>query len=293
MNAPLILITGANGQLGREFRDLEKTRSEFRFLFADKADLDVTVQSWVHKYLDQHKPDVVINCAAYTNVERAEDEPELASAGNALAAGYLAEACHAGGTLLVHISTDYVFNGRKNEPYTEQDPVEPLNNYGRSKLAGERLIDEKTERYYTLRTSWLYSTHGHNFYKTMLRLAHEKGELRVVNDQFASPTYAGALAEDVLSLLHKVMIERHPVPFGLYHYTHEGTASWFEFAGEIMKQSGLAVPVHPVSTSAYPVKAIRPAYSKLDITKWRSFTGIAVKNWKEALADCVRKSKAI
>lgn len=287
MNKPLLLVTGANGQLGNEFRELEASHGEFRFIFAGKPELDVTVQSWVQSFIAQHKPDAVINCAAYTNVERAEDEPDTAHAGNALAAGYLAMACHEHGAMLIHISTDYVFDGKKDAPYKEEDEVNPLNVYGKSKLEGERLIDEKMDRYYILRTSWLYSTFGHNFYKTMLRLAQEKGELNVVSDQFASPTYAGALAKDIMLLLEKTIIRQEHVGHGLYHYTQTGTASWYQFAQEIMHRHGLAVPVHPVNTGAFPTKAIRPAYSKLDTHKWEKNTGLPLKDWQSALGGCV------
>ncbi len=291
MDKPLLLITGANGQLGNEFRDLEESRGEFRFLFAGKQELDVTVESWVKKIILQHKPDAVINCAAYTNVEKAEDEPEMAYAGNALSAGNLAEACHEANALLVHISTDYVFDGEKRTPYNEEDEVAPLNIYGKSKLEGERLIDEKTDRYYTLRTSWLYSTHGHNFYKTMLRLGREKEFLAVVSDQIASPTYAGQLAQDTLALVNKTLIHQEHVPYGLYHYTQSGIASWFDFASEIISQSGLTTPVKPISSGSFPVKAIRPAYSKLDTSKWEKNTGMIVPGWKESLTQCILKMK--
>jgi dTDP-4-dehydrorhamnose reductase len=290
MEKPLLLITGAGGQLGQEFRMLAASHTAFQFLFVTKQELDVTVESWVQKFVTDHKPAAIVNCAAYTNVERAENEPEMANAGNAIAASNLAVACHDNGAMLVHISTDYVFDGKKDAPYREEDEVNPLNVYGKSKLEGERLIDEKMDRYYILRTSWLYSTFGHNFYKTMLRLAQEKGALNVVSDQFASPTYAGALAKDILRLLEKTIIRQEHVDYGLYHYTQTGIASWYQFAQEIIHRHGLAVPVHPVNTGAFPTKAIRPAYSKLDTHKWEKNTGLPLKDWQTALGDCVGAS---
>jgi dTDP-4-dehydrorhamnose reductase len=282
-----ILVTGANGQLGRELQRIAASHPEFSFLFFTKTDLDITVESWVKQRIHETKPDVVINAAAYTNVEKAEEEQEEAEAGNALAPGYLAEACKEAGSALVHVSTDYVFNGNQRQPYVESDEPSPLNVYGKTKLKGERRVDAEMNRYFILRTSWLYSLHGHNFYKTMLRLAKEHGKLRVVNDQIATPTYARILAQDILTLIRKKFIQEQPIPYGLYHYTHEGEASWFDFAEAIIRTNQLSVPVEAVSSSAFPTKAIRPHYSKLDITHWSNATGIATLTWREALQLCV------
>lgn len=287
MEKPKVIITGANGQLGCEFRALEQAFSDFEFVFASKLDLDVTVESWVKQFITDHKPAAVVNCAAYTNVERAEDETENAHLGNALAAGFIADACHETGSMMIHISTDYVFDGTSNKPYTESDSVNPINEYGKSKLEGERLVDEKIERHFTLRTSWVYGNFGHNFYKTMIRLAKERGSLSVVDDQFASPTYAGLLAADILRLLQKVIIKHEHIEYGLYHYTQTGIASWFNFAQEIVLQSKLNVPVNAVKTGAFPTKAIRPVYSKLDTTKWEKQIGIPLYDWRDGLAMCL------
>ncbi len=289
MSQPIILITGADGQLGQEFRSIAERNSQFNFLFVGKLELDVTVESWVMKHILEHKPDVVINCAAYTNVERAEDEPEMAMLGNRAAPGFIAEACHAAGALLIHISTDYVFDGKKKTPYKESNSVKPLNIYGHSKWQGEKMVDEKVKRHYTIRTSWLYSSFGHNFMKTMLRLAKERDELKVVNDQVASPTHAGDLASDILKLLHKVLIEQESIEFGLYHYSQKGEASWYDFATEIMAQAKMDVPVIAVDSSAFPVKAIRPKYSKLDHSKWEENTSITPLHWKDGLKNALQK----
>jgi dTDP-4-dehydrorhamnose reductase len=233
------------------------------------------------------RPDIVVNAAAYTNVERAEDDNEGAMAGNALGPAYIAEACKSIEALLVHVSTDYVFDGNSQKPYSEEDAPHPINYYGQSKLEGERGIDAIFDHYFIIRTSWLYDSHGHNFFNTMLRLAKERGELSVVNDQFATPTYAGALANDILMLLKRKYVDHVTIPCGLYHYTHDGVASWFDFAAAIMQAVGLAVPVKPVNSGLFPTKAKRPSYSKLAITKWQEITGLPVLTWQEALHQCV------
>lgn len=277
---------GSGGQLGHALRLSAAAFSDFRFTFWERADLDITVESWVQKRIEELQPDIVINAGAYTNVERAEDDREGAFAGNALAPGYLAQACKTTKALLVHISTDYVFDGELKRPYTEEDLPRPLNQYGYSKLEGERAIDAVFDHYYILRTSWLYGSYGHNFYNTMLRLGKERGALHVVNDQFASPTWVGLLAQDMLSMLKKKYIDGIVIPCGLYHYTHEGTASWCDFARAIMDVHNLDVPVHAVDSGHFPTKAKRPAYSKLDIAKWKRATGLTAFTWQEALHHC-------
>jgi len=289
MTKPIILITGANGQLGSEIQRIHAAYPSMQFVFADKLTLDITVESWVMNYLETHKPDAVINCAAYTNVERAEDEQDASSQANALAPGYLAKACKRTGALLIHISTDYVFDGTKTRAYLETDDVSPLNHYGQSKLEGERNIDNEYDRHYIIRTSWLYSSYGHNFFKTMIRLAKEKGELRVVNDQIASPTYAGDLACDLILLLKSCLIDEHPIPYGLYHYSQEGKASWCDFASAIVAQLRLNVPVYPVPSGAFPVKAIRPAFSKLNNSHWTKHTGFTARKWEAGLSSCIEE----
>ncbi|MCC6601170.1 MAG: dTDP-4-dehydrorhamnose reductase [Crocinitomicaceae bacterium] len=282
-----IIVTGANGQLGHDFRALEYIFSDFSFLFLSKLEFDISLEHRVHEFIAHEKPDAVINCAAYTNVERAEDEPENALLVNATSAGFLADACKESGSLLVHFSTDYVFDGLKNKPYNEDDPVNPVSAYGRSKLAGERLIDEKLKRHIILRTSWMYSSYGHNFYKTIVRLAKENGVLNVVGDQVSSPTYARHLAHDVLDLLTQILVEQKHFEYGIYHYSQEGTASWWDFAREIVMNKKLFVPVNKLTTPDFPAKAKRPAYSKLDNSKFIRNTGIRPLSWKEGLTACI------
>ncbi len=286
-----ILVTGSNGQLGNEFRVIAPLFPQFNFDFAGRVELDITLESRVKDYILKEKPDAVINCAAYTNVEKSEEDIEDAELGNILAPGFIAKACHEAESLMVHYSTDYVFDGQKKSPYSEEDQPAPLSQYGRTKLEGERLIDEIHKRAFIIRTSWVYSTYGHNFYKTMLRLARERGELKVVSDQFASPTYARNLAIDTLKLLDKSLVRQEHVDYGLYHYTQDGVASWADFAQEIMNQSKMDVPVYNVSTSEFPMKAIRPAYSKLDNSKFKKNTGITPLSWQEGLAECFRISQ--
>jgi dTDP-4-dehydrorhamnose reductase len=281
-----ILVVGSGGQLGHALKLSAATFSDFRFTFWERADLDITVESWVQQRIQELQPDIVINAGAYTNVERAEDDNEGALAGNAHAPGYLARACKTTEALLVHISTDYVFDGELKRPYTEEDLPSPLNQYGYTKLEGERAIDAVFDHYFILRTSWLYGSYGHNFYNTMLRLAKERGELFVVNDQFATPTWVGLLAHDILSMLKKRYVEGISIPCGLYHYTHDGTASWWDFARAIMQMHGLPAPVNAVDSNHFPTKAKRPAYSKLDNTKWKKATGLTTFTWQEALRQC-------
>jgi len=284
---PLIIVTGANGQLGHEFRVLEKDFPEMRFMFVAKLDLDIAVESWVMEFITRHKPAGVVNCAAYTNVETAEDDPESAALANTYAPGFLASACRSNNALLVHFSTDYVFDGEKKESYVETDAVNPLNVYGNTKLEGERIVDAKMERHLTIRTSWLYSTFGHNFFRTMLRLGHENGDLKVVDDQLASPTYARDLAADVLMVLKKIVVNEEPFEYGLYHYAQHGEASWYDFAKKIMSESGTNAKVNAVKSDAFPTKAKRPSYSKLDVTKWTQNIGPIMHNWEEGVNACI------
>jgi dTDP-4-dehydrorhamnose reductase len=284
---PLVLVTGSAGQLGHAFRRCAENPDAVSWIFADRAALDVSLESRVHAFIREHTPDAVVNCAAYTNVERAESEEEQAYLVNSLAPKFLADACAENHALLVHFSTDYVFDGASDRPYSEKDTTNPLSAYGRTKLEGERLIDNSCDRYLVIRTSWLYGLHGHNFYRTMIRLAQERGELRVVNDQRASPTYAGKLAQDIAVWLNSILVDTAHTDYGVYHYSHGGEVSWWEFAREIVALHGPAVPVHPVRSDEFPTKAVRPAYSKLDASRFHAATGILPVHWRDALAACI------
>lgn len=281
-----IAITGSNGQLGQELRWLAPLFHDMEFSFYSKAEWDITVESVCEHMTAATHPDVIINAAAYTNVEKAEEDSENAIAANSLGPGYLAAACKKHGALLIHISTDYVFDGRKKTPYSEEDEVLPINEYGRSKLNGERAIDAVSDRYFVIRTSWLFSTNGHNFYKTMVRLGQEKESLSVVNDQIASPTYAKFLAEDILHLIRLKLVDHKTIPYGIYHYTQLGETSWYGFAQEIMRVNQLKTTLNAVSTEQFPTKAKRPIYSKLSTQKWESLIGIPLRSWQEGVEAC-------
>jgi dTDP-4-dehydrorhamnose reductase len=283
---PIVLVTGANGQLGNEFQVLHWIYSDLDFVFCDRQELDISNAEKVAQKIAELKPTAVVNCAAYTNVEKAEDETESANLFNGQAIEYLANACNSVNATLVHISTDYVFDGSKNAPYVESDEVNPINAYGRSKLLGEKMATS-AEKHYIIRVAWLYSTFGNNFFKTMIRLAKERGELKVVSDQFGCPTYARYLANDILTLLEKTLVEKKQIDYGTYHYSHEGKASWYEFAKEIVLNTGLNVPVYAVNSEAFPTKAIRPKYSKLNPNKWNAALDGPIHTWKEALMQCI------
>lgn len=282
---PRILLTGAGGQLGHEFIAITSKWPQFNILALGRDDFDISIESRVKDFIEDHAPDVVINCAAYTNVEKAEEDKENAYLINGTAPGWLAEACHQSESLLIHYSTDYVFEGNVNSPRVETDPESPINVYGRSKWIGEKNIRSATENYLILRVSWLYSTYGHNFFKTMMRLSHEKEELRVVNDQIASPTYARLLAHNTMNLIVKYL-DRDDFEPGLYHYSEAGEASWYDFTKEIVRLNQSSVNVIPVATSEFPTKAQRPVYSKLNSSLFTQMSGISLPTWQESLQDC-------
>ena len=253
-----VLVTGANGQLGKSINRISTNYSELKFVFTDVAELDITNIDDVNAFFSSNKTDYCINCAAYTAVDKAEEEVDKAYLLNAIAVKHLAEACKTSAAVLIHISTDFVFDGTKRTPYTEEDTPNPLSVYGKSKLKGEQFIQGILERHFIVRTSWLYSEYGNNFVKTMLRLAETRKQIGVVNDQIGSPTYAGDLAEFILKI-----ISSRSTAYGLYHYSNLGAISWYDFAVEIFKRHKKDVHVVPIPTSAYPTAAKRPAYSVL------------------------------
>lgn len=282
-----IVVTGSSGQLGMEFQLLTLLYPDFQFHFYSKSEWDIEDGLKAEEVFQNLAPYCLINCAAYTQVEKAEDEPELAYRINGDACETLALACNKHNVLLVHISTDYVFDGSQKTPYSETSATHPLNVYGKSKRMGEEKIELHAERFIILRTSWLYSTFGNNFFKTMLRLSAEKEELRVVSDQFSSPTYARFLAHDLLTWLEKISSEEISFQSGIYHYAQTGETSWCGFAREIMANAGLSIPVHAVRSSDFPTKAIRPSYSTLQTTKFTSASGIDIPSWREGVVSCL------
>lgn len=281
-----ILVTGANGQLGREMQRLSAV-SPNNYTFTDVAELDVTDAGAVRQAVAQTRAEVIVNCAAYTNVERAEEDEEAADRLNRGAAENLARAAEANGATLIHVSTDYVFDGTAHTPYTEDGTPSPLGAYGRTKLAGERAVMASGCRYLIFRTAWLYSEYGHNFLKTMLRLTSERDTLQVVFDQIGTPTYAGDLALALFSIIES---ERYAGNEGVYHFTDEGVCSWYDFATEIAAAAGHdKCRIIPCHTSEFPTKATRPAYSVLDKTKFKETFRMDIPHWREAMIYCMKR----
>lgn len=277
-----ILITGAGGQLGREMQALAADHSDFTYDFTDAATLDVTDRGAVDEWFATHPVDFVVSCAAYTAVDRAESDREACHRLNAFAPGCLADAARRNGAQMVHVSTDYVFDGSKCTPYVEDDEPAPVTVYGRTKLEGERAVMELCPDAMVIRTAWLYSPHGQNFVKTMLRLGRERDRLGVVFDQVGTPTYARDLARAIYAA-----IEAGIRP-GIYHYTDEGVCSWYDFAVAIHRLAGIdSCRVSPIRTAEYPTPARRPAYSVLDKQKIKDTYGMTIPHWEDSLASCL------
>lgn len=279
-----ILITGAYGQLGSEINRLCKSYNTWDFVFTDVDSLDITDENAVSLFFKDNKFDFVINCAAYTAVDKAESDEEVAEKINALAPQLLAQYSKRVGAKFIHISTDYVFAGTACIPYDEDEPVDPQGVYGRTKLKGEQLLVEENSESVIIRTAWLYSVFGNNFVKTMLRLGKERGELNVVFDQVGSPTNAADLAGAIL----KIVGASEFVP-GIYHFSNEGVASWYDFAKAIFEISGVDCKVSPVLSGQFPVPAKRPHFSVLDKSKIKEIYGIEITYWKDSLKNCLDK----
>lgn len=272
--------------MGCEMRRLGEA-SPNNYIFTDIAELDISNRQAVEDFVQQHSVDVIINCAAYTNVERAEEEPLMAEKINAVAAGYLAEAAAKHNATLFHISTDYVFDGKGNAPLTEDMPTDAPSVYGRTKLAGERLIAEAGCKAIIIRTAWLYSEFGNNFLKTMLRLTAEREYINVVFDQVGTPTYAGDLALAIFSIIEEDMFEGRE---GIYHFSNEGLCSWYDFAVEIARAVGNdKCHINPCRSKDFPTKATRPAYSVLDKEKIKLSFGIEIPQWRESMFYCLKR----
>ena len=279
-----ILITGCNGQLGNEMQLLEKEHATHTYYNTDVAELDITDKEAVKAFVTDNAIDGIVNCAAYTAVDKAEDNKQLATTLNTVAPAYLAAAVEKRGGWFVQISTDYVFNGTKYTPYVETDTPCPDSVYGSTKLAGELGASKFCRRTMIIRTAWLYSTFGNNFVKTMIRLGREKSELGVIFDQIGTPTYARDLARLIFTA-----IEQGVQP-GVYHFSNEGVISWYDFTKAIHRLAGITTcHVRPLHTSEYPTPAHRPHYSVLDKTKVKQAYGIEVPYWEESLKECVNK----
>lgn len=278
-----ILITGSNGQLGSKIKDISSDYQEFKFIFTDLNDLDITNFDLLFEFFKKEKPKILINCAAYTAVDKAEDDYENAYKINSLGPKNLAKVCSIFITKFIHISTDYVFDGEKREhAYLESDQTFPQSVYGKTKLEGENLVFENLANAIILRTAWLYSEYGVNFVKTMLRLSKERTDLSVVNDQIGSPTYAGDLAKAILEISKQYFISNY-WKSGVYHYSNLGKCTWYEFAKEIFKIKNIDIVVKPVLSQDFPSKVKRPNYSVLDKTKIISTYKINIPNWQDSL----------
>lgn len=287
MQKPVILVTGANGQLGKELRDAADAFHDFRFVFLSREDLPIHHFELMSNFYEAYKPSYLINCAAYTAVDKAESEKDLAFLVNGTAPGVLATVGKKYGTKSIHISTDYVFPGDSSSPYKESDPTGPVNVYGQSKLMGEIESMKADPTCMIIRTAWVYSSYGHNFLKTMLRLMKERPSVNVVNDQIGAPTYAADLAQTILRIIQSGKWEP-----GIYHYSNTGKISWFEFAREIAAAIQSPCVVNPIPGSQYPTPAKRPSFSLLDTSKIRTTYNIEIPDWKDGLTRCLHKLEA-
>ena len=277
-----ILITGCNGQLGNEIQLLERQNTQHTFFNTDVAELDIINQEAIERFVEEHAIDGIVNCAAYTAVDKAEDNELLCQKLNAEAPAYLAHAIGKRGGWMVQISTDYVFDGTHYMPYTEDEDTCPNSVYGKTKLVGELNVQAHCERSMIIRTAWLYSSFGNNFVKTMIRLGKEKPELGVIFDQIGTPTYARDLAAAIMTAINKGIVP------GIYHYSNEGVISWYDFTKAIHRLASINnCNVRPLHTSEYPTPATRPHYSVLDKTKIKRVYGIEIPYWEDSLAECV------
>lgn len=285
-----VLITGANGQLGNSIRRIAPRYPELDFLYTDVDTLDICDERSLADFVSGNAFEVIVNCAAYTAVDKAESDRDAAIAINEKAVVNLVSVSRKTGAFLIHISTDYVLDGRHHLPYTESDKTSPLSFYGLSKLKGEEAIFNAGSQAIIIRTSWLYSEFGHNFLKTMLRMGKEKSEIGVVFDQVGTPTYASDLAQVILDIIGSDPKNSFPE---LYHYSNEGVASWYDFAVSIMEDAGLPCKVKPILTSDFPTPAYRPAYSLLSKQKIKAAYGLEIPHWRDGLKRCLVSLKSI
>ncbi|MFD0794962.1 dTDP-4-dehydrorhamnose reductase [Mucilaginibacter litoreus] len=278
------IVFGASGQLGQCLKKVVGEDNLSGYIFPEKAEANIIDTEAIEKLFIKYNPAYCINCAAYTAVDKAESEKDAAYAVNKTGVENLAALCNSYDVILIHISTDFVFAGNGNEPLTEKSLTRPLGVYGESKLAGELVIPQLLNKYFIIRTGWLYSEFGNNFVKTILRIGKERGEIKVINDQTGTPTYAIDLAKAITQI-----ITLGGVKYGVYHYSNEGTATWFTFAEAIHRLAKTGVNVIPISTSEYPTPAKRPAYSVMDKSKIKQIFGIRIPQWQESLEVCIDK----
>lgn len=278
-----ILVTGSAGQLGHSLRDIAADSTN-HYIFTDVTELDITDKSAIIRMMEAEKVNMVINCAAYTNVDKAEDDFDTANLINNTAVRNLAEACKQFSATLIHVSTDYVFDGSSNIPYTEDMPLAPLGVYGVTKLHGEQVVLESGCDYIIIRTSWLYSEYGKNFVKTMMMLTEERETLNVVFDQAGTPTYAGDLARAIYDIVEN---NKYSGNNGIYHFSNEGVCSWYDFAREISELARTECDIRPCHSNEFPSKVNRPHYSVLDKTKIKTTFGLTIPYWKDSLRVCI------
>jgi len=276
------LIFGASGQLGHCIKKVTEERNIGGYIFPDEGEADILDAVGLQKLFEKHQPDFAVNCAAYTAVDKAEDDIDRARQINCTGAENLARLTKQFNCSLIHISTDFVFEGNTPQLLSEGDAAHPINVYGLTKLEGEQAILKETDRYFILRTSWLYSEYGNNFVKTMLRLGDEKPELRVIADQVGTPTYAIDLAKVIVDI-----VSADSTQYGLYHYSNEGVTSWYDFAVAVFDIAGLSTQVFPVKTSEYVTRAVRPKFSVMDKSKIKETFNIAIPYWRESLVKCI------
>ena len=277
-----VLVTGANGQLGQSIQFIADKYPNIQFVYTDFQEMDITNLENCKTVFATHKPQFCINTAAYTAVDKAESEQEKAHLINTVGPENLAKVCKEFDTILLHISTDFIFDGTSTTPYKESDIPNPQSVYGQTKLDGELAIQKNWEKHIIVRTSWVYSQFANNFMKTMLRLASERDSLSVVNDQIGTPTYAVDLAEVLMKIVQSSIIH-HPSSFGIYNFSNEGQCSWYDFAAAIFHQKRIEIDLKSIPTTSYPTPAKRPSYSVLDKTKIKKVFGIKLKDWKASL----------
>jgi dTDP-4-dehydrorhamnose reductase len=287
----VVLVTGANGQLGQALQSIANKFLDIKFVFCDSTTLDITNKENIDLIFEKYAPGFCINAAAYTAVDKAESEPEKAYLINVEGVKNLAEVCKNSHTKLLHISTDFVFDGTKNTPYAEEDFPNPTGVYGITKLKGEQVIQEILEEHFIIRTSWVYSEYGHNFMKTMLRLANEKDSISVVNDQIGTPTHAVDLAEVLLKIISTNNQQPTTNNYGTYHFSNEGQCSWYDFAKKIFELNHVTIDLKPIPTASFPTPAKRPSYSVLDKTKIKTTFGLTINPWEESLKNIAKPKK--
>jgi dTDP-4-dehydrorhamnose reductase len=281
-----ILVTGANGQLGNELLELSRDYPHYEFLYTDEKELDITNETHIDEFFAEHIPRVIINCAAFTAVDKAESEEDIAFLINSTAVGYLSKVSAKYGSLLIHISTDYVFDGKSSIPYSESSETNPVSAYGRTKYAGELAVHQFAAKAIIIRTSWLYSEFGNNFVKTITKYAKERGLLNIVYDQIGTPTYARDLAKTILEIIPSAVMASG---VEIFHFSNEGVASWYDFAKAIVDYSGIECKINPINSKDYTQAATRPFYSVLDKSKIKERFSIEIPYWRDSLRECIQR----